>query len=85
MLTNFLQGAHCNLPFFQQVKNMLKIKLQDATVFSTRFLWLWNPEKQKQQHNLPEKMFWHMGKIPLCLKILNGALTNGHKHKFKDI
>lgn len=51
---HFLKGIHCNLPFFQQVKNMLKIKLQDALVFSVGFLWLWNPEGQRQQHNLPE-------------------------------
>lgn len=28
-----LKGTHCNIHFFQQVKNMLKIKLQDALVF----------------------------------------------------
>lgn len=57
MLMHFLKGAQCNFPFFQQAKSMLKIKLQDAPVFSMGFLWLWNPEEQRQQHNLPEKMF----------------------------
>lgn len=45
---HFLKAAHCNIPFFQQVKNMLKIKLQvknmlkiklqDALVFSVGIL-----------------------------------------------
>lgn len=52
---HFLKGTYCNFPFFQQVKNMLKIKLQDALVFSVGFLWLWNPEEQRQQHNRPEE------------------------------
>lgn len=28
-----LKGTHCNIHFFQQGKNMQKIKLQDALVF----------------------------------------------------
>lgn len=47
MFVQFLKEAHCNFPFFQQVKNMFKIKLHDATVFSVGFLWLWNPEEQR--------------------------------------
>lgn len=68
---HFFKGAHCNFPFVQQVKIMLKIKLQDAPVFSMGLLWLWNPEEQREQHNYQKKMFWHMGKIPPCLKTLN--------------
>lgn len=47
---HFLKGTHCNISFFQQVKNMLKIKLQDALVFSVGFLWLWNPEECLGKH-----------------------------------
>lgn len=48
MFVQLLEGAHCNSLFFQQVKNMFKIKLYDATVLSVGFLWLWNPEEQKK-------------------------------------
>lgn len=30
---HFLKGNHGNIPFFQQVKNLLKLKVQDALVF----------------------------------------------------
>lgn len=52
---HFLKGNHGNIPFFQQVKNLLKLKVQDALVFPVGSLWLWSPKEQRQQHNPPEE------------------------------
>lgn len=52
---HFLKGNHGNIPFFQQVKNLLKLKVQDALVFPVGSLWLWSPKEKRQQHNPPEE------------------------------